>query len=219
VRDKEIVNYRNYRRGPQEFQGLSIYRLHPGRFELESRLFAQRARWHSGHWFLEEGWFRDLSPDGEEDFEEFRLLQVVDPDFPREIFTAGYRFPFSFLPDAAKKTSEQMSFLGLREYIQQLRRGNYNVQELEVALYTKLSFPLIPLVMVLIGVPFAFRSGRRGTMVGLGMSLLLVLLYYACFAVLGALGNSGFLPPALAAWGPNLLFAAGAIYLLAHLKS
>ncbi|MBI4161206.1 MAG: LptF/LptG family permease, partial [Acidobacteria bacterium] len=138
---------------------------------------------------------------------------------PQEIFTAGIRFPFPLLADSAKRASEQLSFPELREYIGQLRRGNFDVRELQVALQTKLSFPLIPAVLALIGVPFAFRAGRRGTMVGLGLSLLLVLVYYAGFAVSTALGNAGYLPPFLAAWGPNLLFSTGAVHGLARLRS
>jgi lipopolysaccharide export LptBFGC system permease protein LptF len=33
-----------------------------------------------------------------------------------------------------------------------------------VSLYEKLAFPVAPLVMVLIGLPFAFRTGRRGSL-------------------------------------------------------
>ena len=73
--------------------------------------------------------------------------------------------------------------------------------------------------MVLLGIPFAYRAGRRGTMVGLGISILLVLIYYAFFALLTALGNSGYLPALLSAWGPNVLFSAAALYTLAHMKS
>ena len=50
-------------------------------------------------------------------------------------------------------------------------------------------------------------------------SILLVLLYYSFFALLTALGNSGYLPVLLAAWGPNILFSAAALYTLAHMKS
>lgn len=219
VKDRELVNYRNYRPGAREFQGISFYRIDPLTFRLESRLFAERGRYRNGRWILSDGWYRDLSSQGDSKFKSFNERQIIDTNFPEEIFTSGVHFPFSFLPNAAKKTSDQMAFLELKEYIQQLGKGNYEVRELQVALQTKLSFPCIPLVMVLLGIPFAYRAGRRGTMVGLGISILLVLIYYAFFALLTALGNSGYLPALLSAWGPNVLFSAAALYTLAHMKS
>ncbi|MCZ6669444.1 MAG: LptF/LptG family permease [Acidobacteria bacterium] len=219
VKDRELVNYRNYRPGVREFQGISLYMIDPNTFQLESRLFAERGRYRNGRWILSNGWYRDFSSQGDSEIRLFDQRQIVDRDFPEEIFTSGVLFPFSFLPNAAKKTSEQMTFLELKEYIEQLGKGNYEVRELQVALQTKLSFPCIPLVMVLLGIPFAYRAGRRGTMVGMGISILLVLIYYAFFALLTALGNSGYLPAVLAAWGPNILFSSAALYILAQLKS
>jgi len=68
--------------------------------------------------------------------------------------------------------------------------------------------------MVILGLPFAFRAGRRGSLYGIGLSIFLVVVYYAAFAVMSALGQIGFLPPFLAAWAPNLLFTGAGAYLM-----
>jgi len=42
----------------------------------------------------------------------------------------------------------------------------------------------------------------------------LAFIYWGAMSVFGALGTAGLMTPALAAWAPNLLFGAGAIYLV-----
>jgi lipopolysaccharide export LptBFGC system permease protein LptF len=37
--------------------------------------------------------------------------------------------------------------------------------------------------------------------------------------VFGALGSGGVLPPALAAWAPNMLFTAGAAYMILTVRT
>ena len=88
------------------------------------------------------------------------------------------------------------------------------MQELSVDLYKKVAVPFISLVMVVLGLPFAFRSGKKGSLYGIGLSIGLVVVYYATFAVMSALGEIGFLPPFLAAWAPNILFAGAGTYIM-----
>jgi lipopolysaccharide export LptBFGC system permease protein LptF len=66
---------------------------------------------------------------------------------------------------------------------------------------------MAPLVMVLLGLPFAFRVGRRGSLYAIGVALLLVLVYWAAFAIFNALGLETRVVPLIAAWGPNVLFS------------
>jgi len=51
-------------------------------------------------------------------------------------------------------------------------------------------------------------------MIGIGTSIVIGLLYYAVIAVSLALGKAGLLPPAVAAWSGNVIFAAVGVYLL-----
>ena len=55
-------------------------------------------------------------------------------------------------------------------------------------------------MMVLLGLPFAFKVGRRGSLYGIGVALLLVLVYWATLAVVNALGLETILPAPVAAW-------------------
>ncbi len=68
--------------------------------------------------------------------------------------------------------------------------------------------------MTLIALPFAVTTGRRGAMYGIGLGIALALVYWVTMSVFGAIGASGVIHPLLAAWAPNIIFAATAAYLL-----
>ena len=68
--------------------------------------------------------------------------------------------------------------------------------------------------MTLIAVPFAVTIGRSGAMAGIGVGIGIALAYWTTILFFAAIGSGGLLTPMLAAWAPNLLFGAGAAYLL-----
>jgi lipopolysaccharide export LptBFGC system permease protein LptF len=112
-----------------------------------------------------------------------------------------------------------MNFAQLRSYINELKTMGYTVMEHEVALQRKFAFPLVTLVMTLIAVPFAVTTGKRGAMYGIGIGIVLALVYWTAISIFAAFGASGLMPPTLAAWAPNLLFGATAAYLLLTVRT
>lgn len=112
-----------------------------------------------------------------------------------------------------------MSHGQLRDYTAQLRASGFDVSGQLVALERKLSFPFVTLVMTLIAVPFAVTTGRRGAMYGVGVGIVLAMTYWVAISIFAALGTGGLIGPALAAWAPNLLFGAGAGYLLLTVRT
>ena len=73
--------------------------------------------------------------------------------------------------------------------------------------------------MTLIAVPFAVTTGKRGAMYGIGVGIVLALVYWTAISVFAAFGASGLMSPTLAAWAPNLLFGATAAYLLLTVRT
>ena len=112
-----------------------------------------------------------------------------------------------------------MNFAQLRVYIDELRASGYNVLEHEVGLHRKIAFPFVTLVMTLIAVPFAVTTGRRGAMYGIGVGIVLALVYWTMISIFAAFGASGVIDPMLAAWAPNLVFGAAAAYLLLTVRT
>jgi lipopolysaccharide export LptBFGC system permease protein LptF len=74
-------------------------------------------------------------------------------------------------------------------------------------------------VLVLVGIPFAFTTGRRGALYGVGISVIVAVVYYAVLASFTALGAAEQIPPAVAAWAPNTLFALAGFYLMLHVRT
>ena len=109
---------------------------------------------------------------------------------------------------------DYMGFADLRAYTERLRAGGFDVTEQDVALWRKAAFPFVPLIMTLLAVPFAATIGRSGAMGGIGVGIALAISYWTVISIFAALGTGGALPPILAAWAPNLIFGAGALYLL-----
>ena len=74
---------------------------------------------------------------------------------------------------------------------------------MEVELERKLAVPFAAVVLALIGAPLGIRKQRSTTGVGIGLSLLIIIIYYVGMSFMGVLGQNGQLEPQVAAWGAN----------------
>ncbi len=207
--NNKIYNYRFFDPDQNVFADLSVFEINPQDFSLRRRVYAARMFWepHLQEWVLENGWVRDFSAGQVTDYRRFSVstFQEIDekPDyFKKEV-----------------KPSEQMSVLELRHYIQELKHSGFDVVRLSVAFYRKFSYPLIAFVIALIAIPFSFSTGRRGTLAGIALSIGIAVVYWSVSSLFQAMGNLGQLPPAVAAWSPDVLFGLGGIYLLTRVKT
>jgi lipopolysaccharide export LptBFGC system permease protein LptF len=73
--------------------------------------------------------------------------------------------------------------------------------------------------MTLLAVPFAVTTGRSGAIYGVGAGIVLALVYWTMLSIFGAIGAGGWISPVLAAWAPNIFFAAAAAYLLLTVRT
>ncbi|HEX7086244.1 MAG TPA: LptF/LptG family permease [Vicinamibacterales bacterium] len=204
ARDGSIYNYTYYDQRRQELNGLSVYEFEPSRGDLTRRVYVREAAWVPSSertWRAQEGWVREFA-------------RGTDP-------TAYVTFPSRDLrlepPDYfATETEEpdRMTFAQLRRYIEDLAASGVNVTPQVVALHRKISFPFVTLIMTLIAVPFAVTTGKRGALYGISVGIVLAVVYWITINAFGAVGAAGMMPAALAAWAPNLIFGAGAAYLL-----
>ena len=112
-----------------------------------------------------------------------------------------------------------MTFSELKGYIAELQSSGYHVIPYKVALQQKLAFPFVAIIMTLLAVPFAVTTGRSGAIYGIGVGLVLAIIYRTALSLFGALGSGGWIDPTLAAWAPNILFGAAAAYLLLTVRT
>jgi LPS export ABC transporter permease LptF/LPS export ABC transporter permease LptG len=182
------------------FEGFSVYLLDPSSFEMRGRLYARTAIRNESGWQLRDGWVREFGKSGEV-FERFREKAFEFPE-NEGFFVKEWKKP------------EQMNFTELRRLIRDLKMRGYDAQELMVDLYSKTSFPLVPLTLVFLGLPFCFRLGRHGSLYGVAIAIVLAGIYFLLFSATSALGGTGLMPAFLAAWAPNILFIGAGAYLL-----
>jgi lipopolysaccharide export system permease protein len=115
--------------------------------------------------------------------------------------------------------SDEMSYGELRNYIREIQASGYDATRYQVALHAKLSYPLLNVIMVLIGIPFALKSGRSGGVaLSIGVSVMIGFIYGVVFYVFISFGKSGVLPPILACWIPTFLFGLAGILTLMSLR-
>ena len=129
----------------------------------------------------------------------------------------GFKLPET-LEDfrAVSVEPEELSYATLRSQIKDLRRKGVDTSESWVDLHLKLALPAASLMMMLLAVPLT-AAGTRVTSfaASLGLGFSVGFSYFVLVAFARALGQSGALPPALAAWAANGLFAlVGSFYLL-----
>ena len=79
--------------------------------------------------------------------------------------------------------------------------------------------PLFALIMAMIAIPFGFLVGNRGAMAGIGISIGIAIAYLGLGPLFEKIGDASQLPPAVAAWSPDVLFSLTGLYFLARMKS
>lgn len=202
-----IINFLSYDRQRKQLSQVQVFEFQPSPFKLTRRVYARRAVWNGKAWAFEDGWMKSFLDNNESTFTPItQPIALYYPETPDDFATEV-------------KPPEQMTFAQLRRYIDTVRKSGYSAEELAVRLYAKTSWPAISVVMALIALPFAFRIGKRGTLYGIGIALVLGILYWTIFGVFNKFGEVGNLPPLLAAWSANILFAIAAVYLFLNVET
>jgi len=105
------------------------------------------------------------------------------------------------------RTPRDMNIKELLEAINGKKSGTKEYNIYKVELNKRIAIPFACLLFVFIGTPFAITRGRSGRGLGLGIGVLIIFFYYLFLLVLERLGKRGTIPPDLAVWLPNIVFA------------
>jgi LPS export ABC transporter permease LptG/LPS export ABC transporter permease LptF len=199
-----IFYYQIFDNERNEFANISIFEFDPSTFALSRRIFASRAVWDPriDSWRFLNGWQRDI---GGANITEYR-------DFKQTSFAEIHEDPSHFKKEGLQ--SQEMNFGQLESYIGDLSQSGFDTKRLRVALWHKLAYPLIAIVMAVLAIPFALSMGRRGSLTGIAVAIAVALTYFVVDGLFGAMGNVNYLPAALAAWSPDVLFGLTGGYLL-----
>ena len=188
------------------FSQLSIFDIDPSTWSLKRRITAQQATLRGDRLILKKYWLR-----------EFANERPVTFDMDKEMSLALAETKNYFVKDW--KEPAQMTYAELQNHIRELEEMGFETIRYRVDLDYKVSFPLVALIMTVLGIPFAFTMGKRGTLVGIGLSLIIAMVYWGAVGIFKSFGYVGLLSGFLAAWGPNLVFGLAGLYLLLRLRT
>jgi lipopolysaccharide export LptBFGC system permease protein LptF len=217
VREHERVYYYKYF-DPKELTmlGVNVFEIDLQTFRLKRHILAERARWEAplNAWVFENGRSWDMATN-------------VTPasSAPRFDNFMGGTHTFPELEESPEyfvhevKQSKQMNYLELQKYIGELQRSGLDTIPLQVQLQKKFSVPLFALIMAMVSIPFAFLTGNRGAMAGVGLSLGIAIAYFAVQQLFEQVGNLNQLPPQVAAWSPDVVFSLAGLYFLARMRT
>jgi lipopolysaccharide export LptBFGC system permease protein LptF len=217
----DVYNYDLFDSSKNEFHQFTVYRLDATRWDLRGVTRAARVAMPrpqeagatlQASWTAVDGWSRELSETTKDN-----VTRTAVAYSPFDTLTLPLESPDYFKSD--EPVAELMTYGQLKRYVAQLQLGGYDVMRYVVELQRKIAFPFVTIVMTLLAVPFAVTTGRRGAMYGVGVAIVLAITYWLMVSVCAAMGAGGLLPPVLAAWTPNVLFAAAAVYLILTVKT
>jgi LPS export ABC transporter permease LptG len=201
-----IFYYQFFDPDRNEFANLSIFEFDPSTFSVSRRIFAARVFWdtESGSWRFRDGWQRDI--------EGATVSEGSYHEFSQTSFAEIHEDPEYFKKE--NKQAQEMNFGQLDRYIGELRQSGFDTMRLRVALWHKLAYPLVAVVMAVLAIPFALTMGRRGSLTGIAVAIAVALAYWVVDGLFGAMGNVNYLPAPLAAWSSDVLFGLVGGYLL-----
>jgi LPS export ABC transporter permease LptF/LPS export ABC transporter permease LptG len=202
--NNDIYYYQFFDADRDQFANLTVFQLDPASFAITQRIHADRAHWAEsmGRWIYEQGWQRMLRGPA---IASFRTFDVST--FP-QLGEAP-----SYFKKEVKQYSE-MNYEELRRYIRDLQQSGFDVVKLRVQLNKKLSYPLITLIMAVLAVPFSLSAAKKGAITGVAVAVGIAVVYTVVSRLFEAMGDISQLPPALAAWSPDLIFALVGAYLI-----
>ncbi len=189
---------------PAEKEGERITVLSVNGTKPVKRVDALKAKYRgNGIWRLKEGFERDFEELKSQKFKEKDLnLQIT----PKELLLS------STLP-------ESMGLTQLFLTIKRLSRIGYETDYLSLELYSRLSLSLLPIVAVIIGIPFGVYNPRNKRGYTLLFAALLIVSMWIVISLFLSLGKSGVLPPSYAAFAPLFIFGAVGLTLLGRVDT
>jgi len=208
----DIYYFRAYDPSAHRLTGVTRYEFTRGMTRLLRQTYAEDAMFVGptadahGEWQISHGWTREFDEQGE-------VSKLTPISGEMRVFEPATYY-------GIEQPEPKFMRLGdLQRYTVRMIASGYDMFTQQVWVARRNAFPFVTLIMTLIAVPFAVTIGRGGAMAGIAVGIGLALVYWVSISFFAALGGGGLIAPMLAAWAPNMLFGAGALYLLLTVRT
>lgn len=129
---------------------------------------------------------------------------------PALTFSEYRNIPLNYQPAQVarlNKAIDDMNFNELREFIKFQARQGKNINKELVSLHQRISIPFANFIFALLAAVLGIYPQRSGgSATGMGISIIVIFIYYTLMTIGSALGEQGTIPPLFGAWVQNLVF-------------
>jgi lipopolysaccharide export system permease protein len=177
----------------QTLFGVTIYKT-DRRFDLHTIVQIASAHWTDAGWVTTHAVARTVGDDGAV------VTEYLDPHASLMHETLN-----DFLD--VHREPEELSYVALRQRIDDLTRKGIDASNYLVDLYMKLAVPFASFVLACVAVPLAGRVQRHPSVAAILLTgLIVAFAYWVILGLTNSLGQSGVLPAVVAAWASNVVF-------------
>jgi len=178
-----------------------------GGIQLSRRIDAKEAVWENGEWI-----FKDLL-----------VTTFIQGEVPSIERVPSQVIPLSEEPSdftVVQKDTEEMGLLELSRYVKKMRSEGYDTTRYRTDMHGKIAFPLVSIILTILGVSFSLKSERSGGVAqSIGLGIIIGFSYWIGFAFAISLGRAGTIPPVVAAWTANLILGLAAMIMFIRVKT
>lgn len=217
-KDGSVVRISLYLPDKNISKGISIFKFDGE--GLRERIDAETGEWENNAWKL-----KDVT-----------LYDIVKGQITtiKEIIYPAIESPKIFQEDMWKV--EEMTMMELTKYLRRLNEAGFKNIKLTVDIGSRLSYPLINLFMLLLGISLSMggdfaeqrllklvsspkmKEGAFGSsIIAAGLGLLISLIYWFGYSLCLSLGYTGTIPPIVAPWIVPIIFAGVSVYLYSQI--
>ncbi len=199
-RDQRITYARKFDEEKGRMEGITIEEFEKG--HIARIQTAKEGYWQQGHWRILDGMVYTIGEDEGVQSSAHFVEQILPVDVsPRQI-------------SWEQKDPEEMTIAELREQIRMMDRQKQSTAKQWCEIYMRVSIPLASFFFAMIGSALGTQKQRTSSSIGLGISIIVIFLYYAVMALTSGLGKGGLMNPLLACSLPNILCLIVGCYLM-----
>lgn len=105
---------------------------------------------------------------------------------------------------------EEMNLAELKTLIKSQERAGNDPTAVLIEYYSRFSFPMASIIVVLFGLPISANKRKGGLAVQVGINILVTFIYLVFMKISQAFGKNGAMDPLLTAWFANIIFLGAA---------